>query len=143
MRDSIVIERVIDAPIERVFDAYISPEDLVHWHHAGGGWQTPYAEIDPKVGGKMKIAYADPEGNVVFDFEAVIDELERPNRLAYHLGIDSLIKDDDRLVTVDLSEEGSKTKVRVEFDIEHLNDKELQRNGWTEHVDNLQKYLED
>lgn len=142
MRDSIVIEREIGSPIERVFDAFVTPDDLVKWHHAGGGWQTPYAEFDANIGGKIKIAYADPEGNVVFEFGAVVDELDRPNRLAYHLGIESLIKDDDRLVTVDLDETDNGTNVRLEFDIEHLNDKELQRNGWTEHVDNLQAYLE-
>lgn len=142
MRDSIIIERDINAPIERVFDALITPEDLMQWSHAGDGWQTPYAEVDPVVGGKIKIAYADPEGNVVFDFEAVIEEIERPNKYYYRLGIPELIKDDDRIVNVDLHEVDGGTHLKMEFDIEHLNDKELQRNGWTQHIDNLQKLLE-
>ena len=141
MRDSIVIERVIHAKPERVFDAFITPEDLVHWHHAGDGWQTPYAEVDAVVGGKLKVAYAGPDGIVVFDLEATYEKVERPYHLAYRLGID-MVDDDSRLVTVDFEKAGGGTKVRIEFDIEHINDKELQREGWTQHVDNLQTYLE-
>jgi uncharacterized protein YndB with AHSA1/START domain len=141
MRDSIVIERVINVQIERVFDAFITPEDLVHWHHAGDGWQTPYAEVDSTVGGKLKIAYADPDGKVVFDFEAIYEKIERPNHLAYRLGME-IVSDDDRLVTVDLLTVKGGTNVRIEFEIEHINSKDLQRQGWTEHVDNLQAYLE-
>lgn len=141
MRDSIIIEQVIEAPISRVFDAFTTPADLVQWHHAGDGWQTPYAEVDPVVGGKLKIAYADPEGKVEFEFEAVYVEIERPARLAYRLGMD-MVEDDSRLVTVDLKEVNGGTNVSIEFDIEHINDKELQRLGWMQHLDNLKSYLE-
>lgn len=142
MRDSVLIERAINAPIQRVFDAFITAEDLVNWHHAGNGWQTPYAEVDAVVGGKMKIAYADPDGTVVFELEAYIEELDPPKRLAYRLGISTSPDDADRLVTVDFDEVEGGTNVRLEFDIEHTNDKEMQRGGWTQHVDNLQTLLE-
>jgi uncharacterized protein YndB with AHSA1/START domain len=142
MSDSIVIERDIKAPIGRVFKALISPEDLVRWHHAGDGWVTPYAEVDAKVGGKIRIGYSDAEGVQKFDFGAVISEINPPMRLVYYLQIEELINKDNRLVTYDLSDEKGVTHLRVEFDIEHLNDKELQRKGWSEHYDNLQTILE-
>ncbi len=143
MRDSIIIEETINAPIERVFDAFITPDDLIHWHHAGDGWQTPYAETDPVEGGKIKIAYANAEGEVVFDLMAVYEEVTRPTRLAYRLGLKEIVKDDDRLVTVDLSDtDNNQTHVRIEFDIEHINSKDLQRKGWGEHLTNLKTYLE-
>jgi uncharacterized protein YndB with AHSA1/START domain len=140
--NTVLIERDIKAPIDRVFEAFINSEDLMQWHNAGEGWQTPYAEVDATEGGKMKIAYADPEGTVVFDFEAVIERIEKPTTLHYFLGIDSLINGDERHVTVDLSEVDGGTHVRLEFEIENINDKELQRDGWTKHIDNLQKHLE-
>ena len=142
MRDSIIIERDFKSPIERVFAALISPEDLVRWHHAGDGWITPYAEVDPKVGGKIKIGYSDALGKQVFDFTAVISEINSPTRFAYHLQIDGLIEQDNRLVTYDLTEKNGLTHMRIEFDIEHLNDKELQREGWGQHYDYLQVLLE-
>jgi uncharacterized protein YndB with AHSA1/START domain len=143
VRDSIIIVRDFRAPISRVFRALTDPVDLVGWHHAGDGWVTPYAEVDPKVGGKIKIAYADPDGKVVFDLEATITEINSPTRFAYRMHLEEMIEDDDRLVTYDLSEEDGITQMRLEFDIEHLNDKEQQRLGWSQHYDNLQKMLEE
>ena len=142
MVDTVKIERVIDAPIERVFDAFVTPEDLVRWHNAGEGWQTPYAEVDARVGGKIKIGYANPEGKVEFDFTAIFTEFDRPKRIAYRLAMEEVIADDDRLVTVDFTEVESGTKVVLELEIELINDIELQRHGWTAHIDHLQLLLE-
>lgn len=135
MKDSIVIERTIDAPIERVFDAFITPEDLKQWHHAGEGWQTPYAEVDPRVGGKQKIAYADAKGTVEFELVATFTVVDRPNRLVYTF--------DGREVSVDFETVVGGTKILLELEIEDKNSKELQLKGWTEHIDNLDKYLGD
>lgn len=141
MRDSIVIERDIRAPIQRVYDALISPSDLLRWHHAGGGWVTPYADVEPRIGGKIKIGYSDAEGVETFDFTAVISELASPTRLVYYLQVEDLIDNDNRLVTYDLVETEGLTHVRFEVDIEHLHDKKLQLQGWTEHIDNLEALI--
>lgn len=135
MRDSITIERTLNAPIDRVFDAFTTPEDLREWHHAGGGWQTPYAEVDARVGGKQKIAYANPQGKVEFEIESEFTIVDKPNKLEYIFG--------DRTITIDFEEADGKTKLTLEIDIENKNDKELQLKGWSEHVDNLQNYMED
>jgi len=141
MRNSIVIERVINTPIERVFDAFITPEDLVHWHHAGDGWITPYAEIDPRVGGKIKIGYSDAQSTMTFDLEAQIVKFERPTTFHYRLGMVDIIKDDDRLVTIDFSTVEGGTNIRLELDLEPLHSAEQQREGWTQHIDFLDEYL--
>jgi uncharacterized protein YndB with AHSA1/START domain len=141
MRNSITIERTIASPVTRVFDALITPSDLTQWHHAGHGWSTPYAEVDPKVGGRIKIAYADEKGNVAFDLTAVIDEIVRPTRYAYRLCLGEIVKDDDRLVAIDLHEVEGATHVTLELDLENVNSADLQRQGWTEHLDNLEAYL--
>jgi uncharacterized protein YndB with AHSA1/START domain len=141
VRDTIIIEKNFNAPIKNVFAALITPEDLVQWHNAGDGWQTPYAEVDAQVGGLIKIAYADPEGNIVFDLTAVITELNEPHRLRYSMRGDVLSDEDERIVTYDLTEEDGITELRLEFDIENQNDKELQRNGWTTHIDNLEQLI--
>ena len=143
MRDSIVIEKNIKAPIERVFKALITPDDLVKWHHAGDDWKTPYAEVDARVGGRIKIGYSNADGTEKFDFTAVISEIDAPSRLVYYLQLKHIISNDNRLVTYDLTEKDGVTQLRVEFDIEHLNDKELQRTGWSQHYDNLSKLLEE
>lgn len=142
MAKTIIIERVIKAPIRRVFNAFIKPDDLVQWHNAGEGWTTPYAEVDPRVGGKIKIGYAGPDGKVEFDFTARITELDSPDRIAYRLGMEEVISGDDRMVTINLIETELGTKVALELEIEEINDIELQRQGWTAHVYHLQALLE-
>jgi uncharacterized protein YndB with AHSA1/START domain len=141
MRDSIVIERDFDAPIDRVFKALVSPEDLIKWHHAGGGWVTPHAQVDARVGGKIKIGYSSADGAQTFEFGATISEFNPPKRLAYYLQIEDIIDKNNRQITYDLSEISGRTHLILEFDIEHVHDKELQRKGWAEHIDNLEKLL--
>ena len=141
MRDSIIIERDFNAPIERVFEALVNSDDLVKWHHAGDGWVTPHAEVDARIGGKIRIGYSNADGTQTFEFGATISEYVPPKRLAYYLQAEDIINKNNRQVTYDLSEENGKTHFRLEFDIEHVHDKELQRKGWTEHIDNLEVML--
>jgi uncharacterized protein YndB with AHSA1/START domain len=142
--DTIIIERDFAAPIQAVFTALTDPKILVKWHHAGDGWTTPYAEIDLKAGGKLKIAYADPDSAIVFDLEATIAEVSAPYVFSYVMQMEEMIKGDDRLVAYSLTKTGKNTThMRLEFDVEHLNDRELQRAGWSQHYDNLAKVLEE
>lgn len=141
MRNSFTIERTIKAPIERVFDAFITPEDLVQWHHAGDGWSTPYAEVDARAGGLLKIGYADEKGVTQFDLIATFEEVTRPSRIAYRLQLEEMIKHDARLVTIDFSEVEGATHIVMEVDLEELHSVDLQRKGWTEHVEHLEQML--
>jgi uncharacterized protein YndB with AHSA1/START domain len=91
MRDSITIERDFNVSIERVFQALITPMDLMQWHHAGDGWITPHAEVEPKVGGKIRIGYSNADGTQSFEFGATISEFDPPKRLAYYLQMEDMI----------------------------------------------------
>jgi|AntRauTorcE11897_2_1112592.scaffolds.fasta_scaffold09717_3 uncharacterized protein YndB with AHSA1/START domain len=133
MADFITIERTISAPITRVFDAFITPEDLTQWHHAGDGWQTPYAEVDAVVGGKQKIVYANSDGEVQFEIESEFTIVDKPNKLAYAF--------DGRTASVVFEAVDEKTNIQMQIDIEDENDKELQLKGWSEHIDNLEIYI--
>ena len=54
------IERTFDAPVERVFEAWTSEEVLRRWLHGMPGWETPTAEVDLRVGGRIRIVMRDP-----------------------------------------------------------------------------------
>ena len=49
------IERTFEAPAEAVFDAWTSAEVMRRWFHAGPDWETPQAEVDPRVGGRIRV----------------------------------------------------------------------------------------
>ncbi len=54
------IARTFDAPVERVFAAWTSPEVLRRWLYGMPGWETPTAEVDLRVGGTIRIVMRDP-----------------------------------------------------------------------------------
>jgi len=77
----LVVERVFDAPRERVFDMFTRPEHLQKW------WgpkmvSIPVAEFDARPGGKIFIAERAPEGAMVY-IAGVVREIERPSRLVF------------------------------------------------------------
>lgn len=77
----LVIERVFDAPRERVFDVFTQPEHLQKW------WGPkmvgiPFAEFDARPGGKIFIAERSPDGAMRY-IAGVVREIERPSRVIF------------------------------------------------------------
>jgi uncharacterized protein YndB with AHSA1/START domain len=56
------IERTFAAPAEDVFDAWTSPEVMRRWFHPGPDWGTAEAEVDLRVGGKVRVVMRKPDG---------------------------------------------------------------------------------
>ena len=57
----LAIPRIINAPRERVFQAWTEPARLLHWWRAQDGWTTPILEVDLRVGGRYRLGMQDPE----------------------------------------------------------------------------------
>jgi uncharacterized protein YndB with AHSA1/START domain len=132
---TIVITRLFDAPRALVFECWLKPEHLTHWYSAGGGWTTPYAETDPRNGGRFKIGFAAPEGKGGFDFTGAYDEVKAPERIVFTI-------DDGRPVTVDFADQGGKTLVTLTLTLETTHSEDQQRHGWSAMLENLGLYLE-
>ena len=58
----LVLERILNAPREKVFRAWTDPEILKQWF-APAPWTTPVAELDVRPGGATLVVMRDPEGN--------------------------------------------------------------------------------
>ena len=56
----LVMERILKAPPERVFDAFTDPDQLTKWWWPKG-FTCPAAEVDLRVGGKYRLAMEWPE----------------------------------------------------------------------------------
>src|SRR2546429_3710232 len=74
----LVIERVFDAPRERIFDVFTQPEHLQKW------WGPkmvgiPLAEFEARPGGKIFIAERSLDGAMNY-IAGVVREIERPSR---------------------------------------------------------------
>jgi len=76
----VTIERTFAAPAHEVFDAWTSPEVMRRWFHAGADWETPVAEVDLRVGGRVRVVMRRPDGTEGGGGgEYVL--IDRPNRL--------------------------------------------------------------
>jgi uncharacterized protein YndB with AHSA1/START domain len=75
------IERTFDAPAEAVFDAWTSPEVMRRWYHCAPDWSTPEAEVDLRVGGKVRVVMRKPDGSEV-ELAGEYTEIDPPHRLA-------------------------------------------------------------
>ena len=135
MAHMLTFEESINAPIERVYDAFLTPDDLLQWHRGSEDWTTPHAETDPQVGGRFNIGFGDPTGENSFDFTGSYVELDRPNRIRYTI-------DDGREVDIIFQNDGVDTTVVWNFEPEGNFPEELQRQGWAAQLANLKAYLE-
>lgn len=76
------IERTFAAPAATVFDAWTDAEVLRRWWPAGPGWKTPVAEVDVRVGGRLRLVMRAPDGTE-FGGEGHYLEVTRPTRLVF------------------------------------------------------------
>ena len=154
----LVIERVFDAPRERVFDVFTQPEHLRKW------WGpkmvgTPLAEFDARAGGKIFIAERAPDGAMNY-IAGVVREIERPSRLVFAIHFADAdrrrvapparagLPDDwaDEIVSsVTFSAEGRRTRVTIGVRRSGVTARwlELARAGWGQSLDKLGDALAD
>jgi uncharacterized protein YndB with AHSA1/START domain len=74
------IERTFQAPIDEVFDAWTSPEVMRRWLHPAPDWGTPEAEVDLRVGGKVRVVMRRPDGSQA-QAHGEYTLIDRPHRL--------------------------------------------------------------
>lgn len=135
MSTALKIQKTIQAPIDRVYKAFLSPKDLAQWYYASEGWTTPYAEVVAKPGSRFKIGFKDPTGKNTFDYEGTFVLLEAPKKIVYKL-------DGDRKVSIRFIELApSKTRILETFDSEDQMPISFQLAGWKSILDHLQDYL--
>ena len=73
-------ERVIAAPRERVFAAYLDPELIPHWW-GPRGTTARVEELDPTVGGRWRFVVCNSDGSET-GFRGVYREIAAPERIA-------------------------------------------------------------
>lgn len=132
----ITVEATVNAPVEKVWKFWTSPEHITKWNNASDDWHTPYAENDLRVGGKFTSRMEAKDGSFGFDFWGVYDVVVTNERIEYTLG-------DDRKVKIVFTDKGNATQVIESFEAENENSIELQKGGWQAILDNFRKYTEE
>lgn len=134
MAEKIRITKKLAATPQRVYEAYMNPEELKEWYSASPGWTTPSAQVDARPGGKFKIRFEDPAGKNSFDYEGVFSRVDPPGLFEQKLG-------DDRTVLTRIREIPGGSEIIQEFDADDVYDREYQAQGWQAILDHLEQYL--
>jgi len=131
----ITIETTINAPLEKVWHAWNTPEDIMKWNSASPDWHTPSSTVDLRVDGKFTSRMEAKDGSVGFDFEGTYTNVIDQELIEYSMS-------DGRKVSVKFVPENGQVKVIESFDPENQNPEEMQRAGWQAILDNFKKYVE-
>ena len=134
------IERSFAAPAEAVFDAWTSPEVMRRWFHCAPDWGTPVAEVDLRVGGRVRVVMRQPDGTEA-GAQGEYTLIDRPNRLVMNWTFD----DDpanEQLIELSFSESGGKTVVlMINSGVSTDARRDAQDWGWRGCLDELERAL--
>ncbi len=134
------IERTFAAPAEDVFDAWTSPEVMRRWFHCARDWGTPEAEVDLRVGGKVRVVMRKPDGTEV-EAQGEYTLIDRPHRLVMTWAFDDE-PSNEQLIELSFSEsEGSTTVLLVNSRISTDERRDAQDWGWHGCLDELERVL--
>jgi uncharacterized protein YndB with AHSA1/START domain len=153
MEKEISIERILDVPRERVWQAWVDPKELAQWW-GPKGVTNPISEVDARVGGELHVVMlAGSELGTLagqrWPMRGVFKEVVAPQRLVF---ANNAVAEDGTIMLegetmVILSDMGTKTKLRLTTHAKGLVPQAPQmldgmEAGWTQSIDKLASFLE-
>jgi uncharacterized protein YndB with AHSA1/START domain len=132
--DTITVETVVAAPIEEVWRAYTTPDDIMRWNAASDDWHTTAASVDLREGGAFSSRMEAKDGSMGFDFTGTYTRVEPPRLIEYAFG--------ERRARVEFEPGPHGVRVRVAFQAEGTHSVEQQRAGWQAILDRFGRHVE-
>jgi uncharacterized protein YndB with AHSA1/START domain len=129
----ITVSTLVDAPVQAVWRAYTTPEDIKAWNTASPDWHTTAASVDLRPGGTFSSRMEAKDGSFGFDFAGEYTRVVEGELLEYVFG------DRSGVVRFDPTDAG--VKVTVTFDSEPTHSVEQQRAGWQAILDNFSRHV--
>ena len=131
---NITVETTIAAPIERVWSAWTTPEDITQWNAASDDWHTTRASVDLRVGGTFSSRMEAKDGSMGFDFSGTYTKIEHHQLIECEFG--------GRTLRVEFLTGPTGVTVRETFEAEQAHSEEQQRAGWQSILDNFARHVE-
>jgi uncharacterized protein YndB with AHSA1/START domain len=131
----ITIERLVNAGLQNVWDAWNNPGDIKQWNNARDDWHTTQSKVDLREGGTFSSRMEAKDGSSGFDFEGTYTRVVPQKAIEFRMP-------DDREVQVEFIPRADGVLVKETFDTENENSPELQRDGWQAILDNFGRHVE-
>jgi uncharacterized protein YndB with AHSA1/START domain len=130
----ITVETKVSAPIEEVWRAWNTPEDIKQWNAASDDWHTTKSAVDLRVGGAFSSRMEAKDGSMGFDFAGTYTRILDQKLIESNLG--------GRTLLVEFIPADGGVTVRETFDSEPTHSIEQQRQGWQSILNNFAKHVE-
>jgi uncharacterized protein YndB with AHSA1/START domain len=134
MSQKITIETKISAPIEQVWRAWNTPDDIKQWNAASDDWHTTKSEVDLRVGGAFSSRMEAKDGSMGFDFAGTYTNVVEHKLIESTFG--------GRILLVEFITGQDGVTVRETFDPESTHSVEQQRQGWQAILNNFKMHVE-
>jgi uncharacterized protein YndB with AHSA1/START domain len=118
----ITVETTVAAPIDQVWRAYTTPDDIKQWNAASADWHTTAASVDLREGGSFSSRMEAKDGSMGFNFAGTYTKIVDRKLIAYSFG--------GRKAQITFTPGPNGAAVRVTFDSEPTHSIEQQRAGW-------------
>jgi len=82
----IAVETTVNAPLDKVWLAYITPADILQWNAASEDWHTTEASVEFREGGEFSSHMEAKDGSVGFDFAGTYTKIIPHERIEYAFG---------------------------------------------------------
>ena len=129
-------EVFINAPIEKVWYLWTTPEHIAIWNNMSGEWHTPRAENDLRVGGRLFLRMELKDGSNGFDYICFYDEITANQKIS-HTG------SDNRKTTILFSAAENGVRLTETFDPENKTELDVQQAFCQSILNNFKAYVED
>jgi len=130
----LTVETQVQAPLSRVWEAYITPADILQWNQASDDWHTTQSSVEFREGGSFSSRMEAKDGSFGFDFAGTYTKIVQHQRIEYAFG--------DRAAAVEFVPGDLGVTVRVNFDAETEHPPEQQREGWQSILNNFKRHVE-
>jgi uncharacterized protein YndB with AHSA1/START domain len=130
----ITVETNVAAPIEKVWHAYTTPEDIKQWNAASADWHTTAATVDLRVGGAFSSRMEAKDGSMGFDFAGTYTNIVKHKLIEYSFG--------DRAAQIEFADSPNGVRVCVTFESETSYPVEQQRDGWQAILNSFARHVE-
>ena len=134
MTETITVETKVAAPIDQVWRAWNTPDDIKQWNAASDDWHTTKSAVDLRVGGNFSSRMEAKDGSIGFDFAGTYTKVIEQKLIESTLG--------GRILLVEFSSDADGVTVRETFDADDTHSIEQQRSGWQSILNNFKKHVE-
>jgi len=130
----ITVETKVAAPIDAVWRAWNTPDDITKWNAASDDWHTTKAAVDLRVGGAFSSRMEAKDGSMGFDFAGTYTKVVEHKLIESSFG--------DRVLLVEFIPGPDGVTVRETFDAESTHPIDQQRQGWQAILNNFARHVE-